>query len=173
MQNVAILATSLNEDSRSQQLAGLLAEQLTTGGTDCELVDLRDHDLPLCGPQDSWNHPDLKHINQVIARASHVVLAVPIYNYGVNAAAKNLIELVGRAFTDKVIAFVCAAGGGNSYMGVLELANQLMLDFRAVIVPRFVYVTKADWSEDGSLAPGVQGRLALLGVDMARIHLNE
>ena len=30
-----------------------------------------------------------------------MIFAVPIYCYDVNAAAKNVIELIGRAFTKK------------------------------------------------------------------------
>ena len=46
--------------------------------------------------------------------------------------------MAGRAFTGKPVGFVCAAGGRSSYMAVLGLANSLMLDFRCLIVPRFV-----------------------------------
>ena len=41
----------------------------------------------------------------------------------------------------RVLAFLCAAGGNSSYMAVMAYANSLMLDFRTVIVPRFVYAT--------------------------------
>jgi len=41
----------------------------------------------------------------------------------------------------KVGGFLCAAGGNSSYMAVMAYANSLMLDFRTVIIPRFVYAT--------------------------------
>jgi FMN reductase len=37
--------------------------------------------------------------------------------------------------------FLCAAGGEASYMSVMAYANSLMLDFRCVIIPRFVFAT--------------------------------
>ncbi len=83
---------------------------------------------------------------------------MPIYNYDVNAAAKNLIELTGRAWTNKVVAFLCAAGGQGSYMSVMPLANSLMLDFRCVIVPRFVYATGEHFDDDGRIDDSITRR---------------
>jgi len=68
-------------------------------------------------------------------------VAAPVYNYDVAASAKNMIELTGKAWQDKVVGFLCAAGGMSSYMSVMAYANSLMLDFRSVIIPRFVYAT--------------------------------
>ncbi len=52
-----------------------------------------------------------------------------------------MIELAGSAWEDKIVGFLCAAGGMSSYMSVMAYANSLMLDFRCVIIPRFVYAT--------------------------------
>jgi len=43
---------------------------------------------------------------------------------------------------------MCVAGGRSSYMAVMNLANSLMLDFRCLIVPRFVYATGDDFEND-------------------------
>src|ERR1043166_5008958 len=65
----------------------------------------------------------------------------PVYYYDVAAAAKNLFELTGSAWEVKVVGVLCAGGGMSSYMSVMAFANSLMLDFRCVIIPRFVYAT--------------------------------
>jgi NAD(P)H-dependent FMN reductase len=70
--------------------------------------------------------------------ARAVIIATGIYNYDANAAVKNLVELTGDAWENKVVGFLCAAGGMSSYMSIMSLANSLMLDFRSIIVPRFV-----------------------------------
>ncbi len=171
MKNVAIIATSLNPESKSQIMAGKLAAHLKSQAVSVEMVDLREHDLPLTGSAGSWGHPSIAHIKGVVERASHIVLAVPIYCYDVNAAAKNLVELMGHSFDEKVVGFVCAAGGQGSYMSVMGLANHLMLDFRSVIVPRFIYASGADWSEDGELNPELESRFGLLYEDMKRISV--
>jgi FMN reductase len=68
----------------------------------------------------------------------------------VSAALKNLIEHVGGELTDKVIGFMGAAGGQRSYMSPLQFLNSLMLDFRSLIVPRFVYSSREAF-EDGAI----------------------
>lgn len=171
MKNVAIIATSLNPESKSQVLAAKLAAVLTDRGVTVETIDMRRYDLPLAGTPGCWDHPDLAHFKSVLERASHLVFAVPVYCYGANAVAKNVIELLGRSFTEKVVGFMCAAGGQGSYMSVMSLANSLMLDFRSVIVPRFFYTSGTDWTEAGELNPELENRLVMLCEDLQRVSV--
>ena len=48
---------------------------------------------------------------ELVAAARCVLLAAPVYNYDVNAAAKNLVELTGRAWEGKVVGLLLSAGG--------------------------------------------------------------
>jgi len=80
-------------------------------------------------------------LNKAIEAADGILIAAPVYNYDVAASAKNMIELTGSSWEEKVVGFLCAAGGNSSYMAVMAYANSLMLDFRTVIIPRFVYAT--------------------------------
>ena len=59
-----------------------------------------------------------------------------------------MIELTGKKWENKVVGFACAAGGRSSYMSVMGIANSLMLDFRCLIVPRFVFATGDDFASD-------------------------
>lgn len=172
MQNVTIIATSLNPHSKSQILARQMEAHLVSDGFQAELFDLRDLDIGMAGPKENWGNQDIARIAESVKQASHVVFAVPIYCYDVNSAAKNIIELMGRSFTNKVISFLCAAGGGNSYMSVMSFANHLMLDFRSVIVPRFLYTQDSDWTEEGTLHESIQERFELLIGDMRAIQVD-
>jgi FMN reductase len=116
----------------------------------CEWLDLSDLDVPLCDANACYDHPDTQKVNAAITAADGIIVAAPVYNYDVSASAKNLIELTGDAWEDKVVGFLCAAGGMSSYMAVMAYANSLMLDFRCVIVPRFVYATGSAFA-DGEL----------------------
>lgn len=171
MRHLTIVSTSLNEDSKSRQLARLLHAHAVASGVPASFVDLRDTPLPLAGPSAHWDAPAAKALKDTLSAASHLVLAVPIYNYDVNAAAKNLVELAGDAFTDKVVGFLCAAGGPHSYMSMLSFANTLMLDYRSVIVPRFVYAMPSDWQDPTTLKPELQRRLEGLLGDLRRVQL--
>ena len=112
------------------------------------MYDLRTYELPFCDDGPAYDHPHTKEISAAIAGAQAVLLAVPIYNFDVNAAAKNLLELAGDAWNHKLVGFLCTAGGRNSYMSVMGLANSLMLDFRCIIIPRFVYAVGSDFGDD-------------------------
>ena len=72
------------------------------------------------------------------------------------------MEVTGKAWTDKVVGFLCAAGGNGSYMGCLGLANSLMLDFRTLILPRFVYATGDSFAGDKISDTEVENRIVSL-----------
>ncbi|MGB0370497.1 MAG: NADPH-dependent FMN reductase [Opitutales bacterium] len=172
MKHVTVIATSLNSESKSQRLAGLFTEHLSDEGISHELVDLRELPLPFAGSDEGWDDANAAKLAESVERASHVVIATPIYCYSANAVAKNVIELIGKKFSGKVVSFLCAAGGHNSYMSIMGLANHLMLDFRSVIVPRFVYAAPSDWEEDSdTLNPAMLKRLQGLLDDMKRIQI--
>ena len=88
-------------------------------------------------------------------------------NYDANAAAKNFIEITGQAWQNKVVGFLCAAGGEKSYMSIMSIANSLMLDFRCVIIPRFVYV-----SDDTVADEAVVERIHELADELVRFTTN-
>jgi NAD(P)H-dependent FMN reductase len=153
--NVIVFSCSLNPQSRSRVLAERAVAALAEDGHAATLMDLRRYPLPLCDGCDTGHDANAQRLAGMIRDADAVLLAVPVYNYDANAAAKNLIELTGRAWTDKVVGFLCAAGGRGSYMSVMSLANSLMLDFRCLIVPRFVYAIDRDF--DGTSGGGSGG----------------
>ena len=146
-----VIGASLNPDSHSQLMAAQIARDFAALGAAAELLDLRGHALPLCDGAAAYGHPDVEKCAARIKAARVVIVATPVYNYDANAAAKNLVELTGKAWEDKIVGFLCAAGGDSSYMSIMALANSLMLDFRCVILPRFVYATGRDFSDDGQI----------------------
>ena len=146
---LAIIASSLDVDSRSQLLARQALQVAHDRDITASLIDLREFDIPLCGTVAGWESADAEKIRKVLKPASHILFSLPIYNFDVNAAAKNIVELMGSdVFEAKIVGFICAAGGRSSYMSVLAFANSLMLDFRCWIAPRFVYATGEDFEGD-------------------------
>lgn len=140
---ILVVSTSLNASSKSRHMARLAHAHLDAQGADPGWIDLQDHRLPFCAGSATAKKDEVAlSLRERIEEADGVVLAAPIYNYDVNAAAKNFVELTGRAWTHKVVGFLLAAGGKASYMSVMSLANSLMLDFRCIIIPRFAYATK-------------------------------
>ena len=133
------------------------------------MVDLRDYDLPMCDGESTYDAPAAKKLAKIISESDVILLAAPIYNYDLNAAAKNLVELTGRAWKDKVVGFLCAAGGHSSYMSPMGIANSLMFDFRCVIVPRFVYAIGEDFRDAVELSEKIQERVKQLCAEAVKL----
>lgn len=146
--NILVISCSLHPQSRSYVLARQIVQDLQALHVVPMLYDLRDLDLPFCDAVAAHKTETSMTVIKAIEDADAILMAVPIYNYDVNAAAKNLLELGLSAWNNKIVGFICVAGGRSSYMSVMSLANSLMLDFRCLIVPRFVYATKEDFGDD-------------------------
>ena len=154
-----IISASLNSKSRSRILAKQAEQHLQKMGKEVQFLDLRDTPLPFCDGEGSYGAENVSLISEAVRNAEGILVATPIYNYDVNAALKNFVELSSRAWTDKVVGFMCAAGGSGSYMSIMSLAASLMLDFRCLILPRFVYVTGESFREQELNDPDVEERL--------------
>lgn len=164
-----IISTSLNPKSRSRVLAREALAVLQETDPSAEWMDLIDHPLPLCDGDSTYEDARAKAVREIIHRADGILLAVPIYNFAVSAAAKNLLEIAGRAWSNKVVGFLCAAGGKASYMSVMGLANSLMLDFRCIIIPRFVYATGEAFVEENLSDPDVRKRVREVAGELGRV----
>jgi len=134
-----VISTSGNPDSNSRRMGRTAFQYLQKKKVDCDWIDIREMDLPLCDADQCYGMPGSKKLSASIEAADGILIAAPVYNYDVAAATKNMIELTGSAWENKIVAFLCAAGGHASYMSVMAYANSLMLDFRCVIIPRFAF----------------------------------
>jgi len=158
-----VISCSLNKNSKSKIMA---KHAYNLYCKDAKFIDLQKLDLPFCDGNDCYDDPRVKEINQMIKEAKSIILAAPVYNYDLNAAAKNLMELTGRSWTNKIVGFICAAGGKGSYMSVTSYMNSLMLDFRCIIIPRFVYTDGSGFDESYNIQAPVKERIEEL-VDLS------
>jgi NAD(P)H-dependent FMN reductase len=164
-----VISCSLNPDSRSRILAKIALDHLRARKLPAELIDLREMALPLCDASSCWDDANVKAIGARIEAARGIVLAAPIYNYDVNSTAKNLVELTGDAWNEKVVGFVCTAGGHGGFMSVMPFANSLMLDFRCVIIPRFVYSPRTAIDDTSFGDAAIHKRVEELTVELERV----
>lgn len=169
--NILIISGSLRPGSHSRLLCRALEQELhQISNQKVTFLDLRDYPLPLCDGDVAYNHPNVDKLRTIIAAADAVVFGIPIYNYDINAAIKNLVELTGRtAWENQVVGFLCAAGGKSSYMSVMNFANDLMLDFRCIIIPRFIYATRDDFTDNAISNPEIRERLQLLANEACQL----
>ena len=168
MANHLVISTSGNPDSNSRRMGREAFMHLQKAGVPCEWLDISELDLPLCDGDECYVAPGARQLSDKIKWADGILVATPVYNYDVSATAKNMIELTGKGWEDKVVGFLCAAGGMSSYMSVMAFANSLMLDFRSVIIPRFVYATGHAFDGDALKDEKLALRIEQLARDLVR-----
>ena len=165
---IALVSGSLNPESVSRSMAQYAAKSLSALGAQVDFIDLRETKLPLCDGDAAYSDPQVMETRARMENSAGILVAAPVYNFYMNAAVKNLVELTGSAWEGKPIGFLNAAGGYSSYMSVMSLANSLMLDFRCVIVPRFVYATGSAF-QDGAISNSKVGkRIDELATELVR-----
>ena len=168
MPKYLVVSTSGNPDSNSRRMGRVAFAALQKAKVDCAWIDISEMDLPLCDADACYSMPGAKELSAAIEAADGILIAAPVYNYDVAAAAKNMIELTGSVWEDKIVGFLCAAGGAASYMSVMAYANSLMLDFRCVIIPRFVFATSEAFNGENITDKKITERIEQVADDLVR-----
>jgi len=163
-----VISTSGNPDSNSRRLGRAAFAHLQKQKVDSAWIDISEMDLPLCDADKCYGMPGSKKLGAAIEAADGILVAAPVYNFDVAAAAKNMIELTGSVWEDKIVGFLCAAGGEASYMSVMAYANSLMLDFRCVIIPRFVFATSEAFNGEKIIDKKITGRIEDVADELVR-----
>ena len=151
-----IISCSLNKSSRSRMMAEYAYNLYCK---DAKFIDLQKIEFPICDGDTCYGKPIVNELKETIENARSILIASPIYNYDLNAVAKNLIELTGQSWTDKLVGFISAAGGKGSYMSPMSFVNSLMLDFRCLIIPKLVYADKACFNDNGDMNDMIKVRI--------------
>ena len=168
MPKYLVVSTSGNPDSNSRRMGRVAFAHLQKRKVDCTWIDISEMELPLCDADKCYLNPAAQELNKAVGTADGILIAAPVYNYDVAASAKNMIELTGSSWEEKVVGFLCAAGGTSSYMAVMAYANSLMLDFRTVIIPRFVYATGDSFKGDEIVDKKVLTRVEQAAEELVR-----
>lgn len=167
-----VIATSLDPDRRSAWLCTLAAQQLRAQKHEVTLLDLRHTPLPpfdnVQGPGGCYDHPHTGLYHRAISGADGVLLGVPVYNWGLGSGARALVELTGSsdearglhgAWFDLPVTFLVSGGLDHGYLSHGAFAFGLMVDFRCVVNPHFVYATSAHWNAPEVPGAWLAGRL--------------
>lgn len=145
---ISIISSSLDKKSGSRSLAEYAMAFLKNKNVDVTFLDLSDLQLPLCCDDDAYKVQNVIGVKDILKKSDSIILSTPIYNKDVNAALKNLLDLAGKSWTGKLVGMMCSAGGQSSYMALMPFANSLMLNFRCIIIPKFVYATEDAFNEE-------------------------
>jgi NAD(P)H-dependent FMN reductase len=178
-----IISCSLNPESRGALIAKYVHNFITSQGYKIELIDLRHYNLPIANGHDqsSYQNPQVKEIHDKISQAAGIILISPIYNFGVGATGKNLIELTGhpykkilsgKAWENKILGFIGVSGSPRSMMAPLSFLNGMMLDFKTLILPSFIVASASDFDQQNQFSLEIQSRFKSLAQDVIRFSQN-
>ena len=92
---ILVISSSLHPGSRSRILARACVNRLHELEADVSLFDLAESPLPPCDGATAYGDSNVQQLSGLIENADAVLIASPVYNYDVNSAAKNAVELTG------------------------------------------------------------------------------
>tara|TARA_B100000427_G_scaffold155457_1_gene129232 strand:- start:13913 stop:14437 length:525 start_codon:yes stop_codon:yes gene_type:complete len=165
-----IFSTTHHKQSKPDAIAKFLTNQLQNDTIKSHYIHVGDLNLPMCDGYECYKNETVIKLQKEVNEANSFIICSPIYNYDLNAIAKNLIELCGQGFRDKVIGLAVTAGGQKSYMAPLSFINSLLIDYRCIIVPRYVYATSEAFNEDNTIIDEtIQKRLTSLAESLITI----
>ena len=164
-----VISCSLKPESRSRILAKDFQNSLEDLNKKTVWLDLAKRDLPMCDGDSVYSLPVVAEMGKLVKDADGILIAGPVYNYDLNAVAKNFVELTGSAWQNQVVAFLLAAGGDGSFMSPMSFANSLMLDFRCIVIPRFVYATSKSFSSNGDVSLEIKERIDELAATLVKV----
>ena len=169
--SVLIVTTALRAGSKTSVIAHSVRAAFEPLGTPASVMDLATTPLPMCDGGACYQDRGAIAATEKVRAAKAVILCFPVYNHQANAAAKNFVEVTNDGWNGKVIGLVANGGTDRSYLAPLSLANSMMVDHRCIVVPRFVFVTPANFASDGSLPTGgeIVGRFTELAREV--VHL--
>ena len=153
MSSCLIVSTALKPSSRTLVLAKAVETALKARWVHTDLMDLSAEPLPACDGAACYADPAVLAATERVKQAAAVVVCAPIYNYQVNSAAKNFLELTNSGWPEKIVGIVANAGSDRSFLSILSLLNSLWIDHHCLVVPRYVYATSAGFAPDGTVAP--------------------
>ena len=119
--NTIIFSTNLNKQSKTTVVANALQRLTTTPHHTSIHHCLADLKLPMCDGYHCYSDQTVIDLQTQLKNAQGIIICAPIYNYDLNAVAKNLIELTGQEWHHKVVSIAVTAGGEKSYMAPLAL----------------------------------------------------
>jgi len=162
--SVIIISSSLQAGTRCQTLALKVKEKMEMRKITPEFLDLKDYKLPLCDGKASYGDPAVKKVQALIRKADVIIFAFPVYNDYCSAPAKNLIDLTGKEWENKVVGLIATAGSARSYGAPRAIANGLGY-FSCRVISKHVYADKVDYPKNTELNAAMHKRLDLLVED--------
>jgi NAD(P)H-dependent FMN reductase len=164
---VAAVAGSLRAEITTRVAVEHALAAAAAAGAEVDLIDLREHDLPLydADDRDAGDTPELR---RRVREADAVILGSPIYHGTIASPLKTLLDYCGfDEFEDTLVGIVVTAGGRFPTPAILHLRTAARW-VRAWVHPTHVGVPDASDAIEGEevVDESVADRLETLGEEM-------
>jgi len=161
-----ILSSSLSENSRSYLLCKAVKEELIAKGDNITFVDARN--IPM-QPVHRGLSPEMETLAKQVEQADNIIIGMGVHCYSVNDSLKILLDTCFGKATGKFFGILCAAGGERSYLSTMQLTQICMNEWRMMQMPRIVYATGKDFTENTITSTEVLERIVIFSEEFHSI----
>ncbi|CAI8217113.1 MAG: Uncharacterised protein [Cryomorphaceae bacterium] len=156
--NTLILSSSLSENSRSYLLCKAVEQELISKGNNITFVDSKE--IPM-QPFHREISEEMKALSEQVGKADNIIIGMGVHCYSINDSLKVLLEGCFGKATGKFFGILCAAGGERSYLVTQHLTQICMNESRMMQLPRVVYATGNDFTENRIISKELSERIEL------------
>ncbi|MBC8266325.1 MAG: NAD(P)H-dependent oxidoreductase [Flavobacteriales bacterium] len=164
--NTLIISSSLSKTSRSFILCKAIHALLQEKGVNAELLDAREMELLPCHKGAS---PSMEELTKKVEKADNIIFGMGVHCYSVNDGLKIILDNCCGGSVGKFFGIVCAAGGERSYLSTMHLTQICMNEWRMIQLPRIVYATGKDFTDDTISNDDLKDRIKLFAEEFSSI----
>ncbi len=164
MLKIKVIVGSTREGRFSEKLLPWITEAIDTqDGIECEVLDLRDYEIPYYDNAGSpkyvkdgnYSNETVVALAKKINEADAFLVIAPEYNHGYSAVLKNVLDSIYSEWNQKPVGFVSygSVGGGRA----VEQLRQVVVELQMAPISNAVHI-QAPWfirNEAGELKEGV------------------
>lgn len=161
-----IISSSLSPKSHSLILCQETAKKLKEKGVEVTLFDCQKIKLK---PYPSEPTEGMKELIAATKNCDNIIFGMGVHNYGLSDSLKIIIDNCLNENTAHFFGILCAAGGPLSYLATMQLSQACMNQWRMIQLPRVVYATKTDFSDQYICNEGILERLGLFADEFTEI----
>lgn len=134
MTKIAIILGSTRPNRNGEQVADWVAKQASSRAATYDLIDLRDHPLPILDEPippslGDYQNDHTKQWAELIGQYDGFIFITPEYNHSTSAALKNAIDYLYKEWNDKACAFIGygSLGGARAIEHLRAIASELQM----------------------------------------------
>ena len=165
MTKIAIILGSTRPNRNGEQVADWVAKQASSRNASYDLIDLRDHPLPILDEpvppsMGQYQHDHTKAWGEVIGQYDGFVFVTPEYNHSTSGVLKNAIDHLYAEWNNKACAFVGygSLGGARAVEHLRAITSELQLAHVRQQVALSLY---QDWEDFEDFKPAQPNEEAL------------